>query len=49
MIFVIASKVLGDGPREEEDEYNGGGDPKGPVQVGISVQDVEEGSARIEG
>lgn len=42
-------KVLGDGPREEEDEYNGGGDPKWPVQVRVSVQNVEEGGARIEG
>lgn len=42
-------KVLGDGAREEEDEDHGGGDPKGPVQVRISVQYVEEGRARIEG
>ena len=46
---MIVSKVLRDGPREKEDEDNGGGDPKGSVQVRVPVQNIEEGGARIEG
>lgn len=43
MRLVCLGQVLADGAGEEEDHDDGGGDPEGAVEVGIAVQDVEEG------
>lgn len=41
---MVGGQVLADGAGEEEDEDDGGGDPEGPVEVRVAVEDVEEGS-----
>lgn len=49
MDLEIVGQVAGNRAGEEENEDDGGGDPEGPVQVRVAVQDVEEGRARVEG
>lgn len=41
-------QVLADGTAKEEDEDDGGSDPKGPVQVGVALEDVEKVGARVQ-
>lgn len=48
MRFVVVAQVPGNGAGEEENEDHGGGDPERAVQVRVSVQDIEEGRARVE-
>lgn len=43
---MVRSEVLAYGAGEEEDEDDGGGDPEGPVEVGVPVENVEEGGVR---
>ena len=49
MLLASAGEVLADGAGDEEDEADGGGDPKGPVEVRVAVEDVEEVGPRVEG
>ena len=43
MRSILSGQVLRYRSGEEEDDDDGGGDPEGPVEVGVAVQDVEEG------
>ena len=49
MLLAFAGEILADGAGDEEDEADGGGDPEGPVEVRVPVEDVEEVGARVEG
>lgn len=49
MLFFVEREVLADGTGDEEDEDDGGGDPEGAVEVGITFEGIEEGRARVEG
>lgn len=42
MGLVLAGKVLADCASEEEDHDDGGGNPEGAVEVGVTVEDIEE-------
>lgn len=48
MYVMITGEILGDGTGEEENEDDGGGNPERAVEVRVSIQDIEEGRARIE-
>jgi len=41
-------EVRRDRAGEEEDDDDGGRDPEGPVEVGVTVEDVEEVGARVQ-
>jgi len=43
VLLALAGQFLADGPREEEDDHDGGGDPQRAVEVGRAVERVEEG------
>ena len=45
----LRAQILGDGSREKKDEDDGGGDPEGPVEIRVAVEDVEEVGSRVEG
>jgi hypothetical protein len=45
---MLGRQVLADGAAEEEDENDRGGNPKGPVEVRVAVENVEEVCARVE-
>ncbi len=46
---MVTGQVLADGPRQEEDEDDGRGDPEGAIEIRVAVQDVEEGATGHEG
>lgn len=45
----MAGEVLANGAGQKQDEDDGGGDPEGAVEIGVAVQDVEEGATGYEG
>jgi hypothetical protein len=49
MLLACAREVLADRTRQEEDDNDGGRDPKRPVEVRVALKDVEEVLARVEG
>jgi len=48
VLFPCARKVLADGTGQKEDHHHRCRDPEGAVEVGVSLEDIEEVLTRIE-
>ena len=49
VLLSLAVQILADRPCEEEDHDDGRRNPKGPVEIWVSVENVKEVGPRIDG